>query len=382
MLTLYRGRGGGWTQRKSNKKVGIIAESNLPWKCQYLDMKQQQAKIESGALYFGGAVWVLAVAVALAWFWGQVVPLFGRGSIGAVASVLAAAAAFAGVLLTYRPVPGYRPGLYRRARQWLTDGALALTHAGIALLLVAVAYYLGQAAFEGLQFDQWTAAALAGTTVAVAGYTAYLSGVRLTTSRLSATLAIFLVTGAMASMVSAPNPYWWQIHFSSLGGGHSASAAAFNLTLLIGGLVVVGLADLIASDFQRWQAARPGNLRVKTGIIRLVMALIGVSLACVGLFPYDTHLSMHNLAAYGMGLLFYGLIGALVWLAPGLPKAFYGFSYTLLAALLAFNWLWLGVGYLNLTAFELLTAGTIFAWLVVFVRQISAGLVDAGKKTA
>jgi hypothetical protein len=344
-------------------------------------MKQQQATIESRALYFGGAVWVVSGAVALAWFWGRVVPLFGQGSIGAVASVLAAVAAFAGVLLTYRPVNGYRPGMYRRARKLLTDSALALTHSGIGLLLVAVAYYLGQAAFEGVSLDHWTASALAATTVAVAGYTAYLSGVKLTTQRLSATLAVFLVTGALASMVSAPNPYWWQIHFSSLGGGHSASAAAFNITLIIGGLVVVGLSDLVTSDFQRWQAVRPEKLRVKSGIIRLLMALIGVLFACVGLFPYDTNLTMHNIAAYGMGLLFYGLIAALPWLAPGLPKAFYGFSYALFASLLAYNWLWIGVGYLNLTAFELLTAGTIFAWLIVFVRQISAGLADEGKQS-
>jgi hypothetical protein len=42
-------------------------------------------------------------------------------------------------------------------------------------------------------------------------------------------------------------------------------------------------------------------------------------------------------------------------------------------------WLFLGVGYFNLTAAELVIAGIIFAWLVVFVRQIAAGLADSGE---
>jgi hypothetical protein len=49
----------------------------------------------------------------------------------------------------------------------------------------------------------------------------------------------------------------------------------------------------------------------------------------------------------------------------------------LVAGLLAGAWLYLGKGYLNLTAFELITTGIIFAWLIVFVRNLAAGLADA-----
>jgi hypothetical membrane protein len=342
-------------------------------------MKQLQATIETRALDFGGAVTIMGAALALAWFGAGPVPLFGRNSIGAVASVLAALAAFAGVLLTYRPAPGYAPGLYHRARKWLTDGALGLTQAGISFLLIVVAFYLGQHAFVGVLLDHWTASALTGVVAGIAGYSAYLSGVKLTTERLSVTLAVFLLAGSLASMISTPNPYWWQLHFSSLGAGNSASAAAFNLTLIIGGLVVVGLSDLIALDLRRRQDTGAGQPLTKVGVIRVLMALIGILLAGVGLFPWDTHLTMHNIAAYGMALVFYGLIAALPKLAPGFPKTFYTFSYVLLTALLGLTWLYIGTGYLNLTAFELLTAGTIFVWLVVFVRQIAAGSADPAK---
>jgi len=46
-------------------------------------------------------------------------------------------------------------------------------------------------------------------------------------------------------------------------------------------------------------------------------------------------------------------------------------------AVMICSWLFVGVGYLNLTTFELLAAGIIFAWLIVFVRHIAAGLADA-----
>lgn len=48
-------------------------------------------------------------------------------------------------------------------------------------------------------------------------------------------------------------------------------------------------------------------------------------------------------------------------------------TYGYLAALLVSVWLYKGIGYLSLTAFELLAAGIIFTWLVVFIRQIAAG---------
>lgn len=338
-------------------------------------MKPKRAIIEAKALRFGGVTALVAGLVATAIFWGQLIPLFGRFSIGSLASTLAAGAACLGFLTTGRSKLHH--GSEGRLRAWITDGALALTHAGIGLLLTIAAFYLAQNAFEGLRLDYWTAAIISGLTVGMVGYASYLSGLQLSTERLSVILAVFLVSGAMASMISAPNPYWWQIHFSSLGGGETASAAAFNLTVIIGGLVIVGLADRMASEFRRWQAAGHRHARSKGGLARALIAAMGLCLAGVGLFPYDTNQALHNLAATLLGLLFFGLAGAQPWLAPGLPRTFYTFSYLMFGALAVCVWLWVGVGYFNVTGFELITAGIIFLWMVVFVRQVAAGTADA-----
>jgi hypothetical membrane protein len=178
----------------------------------------------------------------------------------------------------------------------------------------------------------------------------------------------------MASMITAPNPYWWQIHFSSLGGGSSGSATAFNATLILGGIVIIGLADSIAADYSRWQERKgsPSNFR----LIRLTIATIGVLLAGVGIFPYDTHLLAHNLAAGLMTLVFLGLVTALPHFSRELGRTFSVFSYALAVTILVCAWLYLGVGYLNLTSTELIVAGIIFVWIIVFVRHIAAGLTD------
>ena len=46
--------------------------------------------------------------------------------------------------------------------------------------------------------------------MALTAYMAYLSAVNLTPMLLSLVLALFLVVGALASMLSATDPLWWR----------------------------------------------------------------------------------------------------------------------------------------------------------------------------
>jgi hypothetical protein len=333
-----------------------------------------QEILESKAIYFAGIVAAVALVVARLWFGNNSVGFFGTGSIGNIASVLAGIAAFVGFLMTWRSpirIGGSKYGWVHRA---LVSGTLAFMVSAICVLFTVVLFYLTNSAFFGLRLDPWTAAITASVVSAVAGYVCFLAGPKTTSENLSVTLAAFMVSGAMVSMITAPNPYWWQIHFSSLGGGSSGSATAFNLTLVIGGLVLIGLADLVGAEFSRLKSLRKNLAGVKVSILRLEIAGIGVALSGVGLFAYDTHLGIHNLAATLMGIIFLALTLTLRWVARGMPAVFYGFSYVMALAVVVCLWLFKGVGYFNLTAAELTMAGIIFAWFVVFVRQIAAGL--------
>ena len=55
-------------------------------------------------------------------------------------------------------------------------------------------------------------------------------------------LAVFLAEGVIASMLTASDPEWWKNNLSALGMTDDLSALAFNLTLIVAGIIVTTLA--------------------------------------------------------------------------------------------------------------------------------------------
>ena len=177
-------------------------------------------------------------------------------------------------------------------------------------------------------------------------------------------------------MLTASNPYWWDDHFSSLGAGGGVSGYAFNLTLIIAGLVIVALSRYITSDFGKLRQEGRISQKAKVGILQALLVGIGIALAFVGLFVYDEFPTIHNVSAGGMAILFLGIVALLPFITPGFTLAFFAASYSLRLALFVSVWLYMGIHYMNLTVFELVAAAIIFTWVVVFVRHVAALLND------
>ncbi len=334
-------------------------------------------RAETGAIYVAGFAFCISTLIGLGYFWNGASALFGHRSIGSLASLLAALAAFIAFLVAYRqPAKVGTSNSLRRLRDLLAVAALAFIHAAICLLVVIIAFFLAQSAFQGLMLDHWSSAILVGVSVGACAYGAYLVGSSINSARLSTSLAVFLVAGVMASMITSEDPYWWLLHFSSLGAGHSGSAVAFNLTLIVAGLVIICLSDFIYSDFGHLPATTKPT---KSRTIQIILICIGLMLAGVGLFKYDIYPSLHFYSAAGMAVLFLVLMAALPRLAPNFSKTFFAFSYAIMCSILVCVWLWKGVGYLNLTAFELICSAIIFAWLIVFVRNLAADVETKNK---
>ena len=346
--------------------------------------EQSSRSIESYAIYSAGIALVVAFLTSVLYFHGDTVPLFGRHSIGVVASVLGTVAAFIAYLAaSYRArIHLVQLHTFQRMRLYLTTFALAFVHASIGMLLIAGSFYIVADAFVGLYLDSYASATIAAIITAMASYITYLSASRMSSERVSTALAAFLVSGALTSMITAEDPNWWNQHFSSLGASGTLSAYAFNLTLIVAGIVIVSLSDYVAEDFAKLKSKSSTYRNIRTNTIRVVLALIGVFLAFVGVFVYDAYPLIHNTAAGGMAILFVGLVVALPLLTPSFPKAFFGLSYVLMATIVFCYWLWQGLDYFNLTTFELLAAAIIFSWLVVFIRQIAAIVHDEKAKTA
>jgi hypothetical protein len=337
---------------------------------------------ESSALLAGAGAFVMGALVGLVVFWDRDVPISGRGSLGdfaAIGGALVAIAAFLfGCALRRAQVRRDAAGSRSRPRlHWFDIAALALAHAVIALLgWVALASILSES-FVGASVYATSAALLAGVALALTAYLAFLSAVNLTPMMLSLVLALFLAVGALASMLSATDPLWWQKNLSTLGISDDISALAFNLTLIIAGVMVTTIADYATAFLPNSSrsGARGPNL------VRLALVLIGVLLACVGIFPVDEFLEAHNTAASGMAIVYVAMVASLRWLLPSMPRVFIllGYLYVGVIVVLAIFFV---TGYYNLTAVELVAAVLIFSWVILFLRNTGAVERSADESTS
>ncbi|WP_353116128.1 DUF998 domain-containing protein [Microbacterium sp.] len=333
----------------------------------------REAVLETAALLVGALFFVIGFVVALLSFWGHVLPITGPGSIGVFASVsgaVTAAASFVLGRLSVRPdgAPEMRDGFVEPGQRlrWYDLIAIGFAHAAIALLgWIGIAQLL-ELSFQDAPVYAFPGGVLIGVALALTAYVCYLSAAALDPMNLSLVLAIFLVVGAFAAMLAATDKHWWRDNLSALGQTTNGSAPAFNATIIAAGVMVTTIARYAT-------AALPTGTREERrgrGIVRAGLILLGIFLACVGIFPVDAFFLLHNTVATGMAAVFAVVVVGLPWFLRDLPRAFIwlGWIYVLVIALLG---IFFATGYYNLTAVELIAAVLIFSWIIVFLRTAS-----------
>ncbi len=324
--------------------------------------------LESVALILGAAVFVVSSTIGLFVFWGSSAPISGPNSLGqyvAISSAIAAAivVVWARSLRRSRSLwEGDGPRLH-----WFDIAAIALAHAVIAMLSwIAIADVMARSFVDALVFPL-SAAVLAGVATAVTAYVVFLSAVHLTPILLSLVLAVFLLVGAVTSMLSASDPHWWQKNLSTLGMTDDLSGNAFNLTLIIAGVLVTTIANYATAGLPAATELERRHRR----FVRVSLILIGILLGCVGLFSLDVSLALHNLSATGMAIVYTVLVVRLRTLIPTTPTVFLWLGYVFVAVI-AVLVVFFMTGYYNLTAVELILAVLVFSWLIVFMRNQGA----------
>ena len=327
--------------------------------------------LESIALLAGAAAFAVGLAVAWIFFWGRNVPIAGPDSLGqfvAIGGAVVAIVAFVlGRVVLRRPAPSLHDhvddGLEVRGARlhWVDIVALAVAHALADLL---------ERSFIGAVVFTVPAAVLSAVAFAVTAYAVFLSSARLTPMLLSLVLAVFLVVGALASMLSSSDPQWWQKNLSALGITNDVSSLAFNLTLIVAGAIVTIIARYGTANLP---TSTPLDLRHRN-LVRASLALIGVLLACVGIFPVSEFFLLHNTVATGMAVVYAVVVFALPRWVPSMPKVFVilGYVYVAVTVLLG---IFFATGYYNLTAVELVAGVLIFSWIILFLRN--AGVIRA-----
>lgn len=337
--------------------------------------------VEGAGIVVGAGTFVVAALVALAVFWGRSLPIAGPASVGQFAAIAAGVVAFlayiAGRLWRRQGLTPFQTGGQADAPHGASGVdifdtfAIALAHGILALLGWLVLGAVLANGFQDAVVYFLSATVLAAAATAVTAYAVFLSAAEMDLMRLSTVLAAFAVVGILASMLSAPDPHWWQLHLSALGMTRSVSSLAFNLTLIVAGVIVTAIARY-ATDARGIEdpKRRSSVLRVRVGLI-----LIGVLLACVGIFPLNVSATLHNASAVGMVLVFALVVFWVRGALPAAPAAFFVLGYVFFGTIVLML-VFFAVGYYVLTAAELVAGVLVFSWLIVYLRVSGAAVAE------
>lgn len=315
----------------------------------------------------GGA----AFALGLALMGEGLRPIGGSASVARIAALTTGAAAALSFLVanlrSTTPMPRLG-GRWSRTVRVVSTIAITLVCFGLGYLAALSAGEIMQAGFRGLQLDPFAGALACGLAGAAAAYMTHPLGHDIGTRTLGVLVPSFLVVGVIFSMLTASQEDWWQLHFSQLGVGGGISGFAFNMTLMLSGVLVATMGAYARGDLE----AATGRASTGSRWVGRLIAGIGVSMVFTGLVRIDIAEWLHMIFGSSMVLLFCVLCTGLPWFAPRLPKSIHLVSIAMVVATIGALLLWEPVGYYSFTGFEFAACGFIFVWLSVFIRALAA----------
>ncbi len=336
----------------------------------------ERSRLELDAVITAGAAGAAAFLLALLLLQGDTWPLAGDDSVARVAAfTTGAAAAISFTVANLRSDVRLRT-LGRRLERTVRAVAtcsIALVCFGLGYLAALSVGRVFQAGFIGLEIDAFAGALACAIAAGAAAYLAHPLGHDIGTRTLGTLVPTFLVVGVLFSMLTASDEHWWQLHFSELGAGGGISGFAFNVTLILSGLLVATLGAYVRGDLE---AIDGGDRLPLTRWVGRLIAAIGVCMVLTGLVRVDVAEWLHIVFASSMVVIFCVLCAALPRLAPRLPRAVHLVSAAMVAGTVIALLLWEPVGYYSFTGFEFAACGLIFVWLITFVRAIAAAEAD------
>ncbi|MBB5831604.1 DUF998 domain-containing protein [Brachybacterium aquaticum] len=331
------------------------------------------SRTESFTLALGVAGVLVGLVVGLAVLRGTST-LSGEGSIGQLAAVTSGGTSAVVAAVTMAVImPQRRPWVRTvpRLRRALTILGPSLVYAVLALLLTSAMYGILAEAFRGVALDRFASTFWVALTTGAWAYVVAASSWALSGRSLATLLMVFLTVGVLAAAMLSPDPYWWEQYFSQLGEGADTAGRTFNLTLLLTGLAFVAVGDFVAHDLQRWTDAA-GEPRWKVHLVRGTLIALGALLALVALVSRTVSVDWHNRLAEMLVVVFALALIVFPVLLRRLPGGLLVFTGVAFAVLVMLIVLFEGVDYLNMTAFELGAAVTVYIWLLLFIRTVSA----------
>lgn len=255
---------------------------------------------------------------------------------------------------------------------WRNVPAVVLAVAVTLGICLLIAFWGLGIVFKGSSFDLLTAALIYFMFAAILNYVMILLALSLSSSLLINLLILVIIGGIISAMVTNSQLEWWQVNFSFLGTTDAKNAWQFNLTLMLTALLMIVLVDYL---FVHLNKLYPKNYRLLT--LRVLLVLTAIDLGAVGFFPNTPQLhNIHDRAANYLVYLILILILAIRFLLPQVSREFLVASYGMGAILFVCNILFQTVGYLSLTAFELIAFALAFAWVLLLLQNLQRLIVE------
>jgi hypothetical membrane protein len=235
----------------------------------------------------------------------------------------------------------------------------------LGLALIGISWLMGQV-FTGVSFDLMTSSFIFLIFCYMTNYLMALAAINLNSQMLTTLFTLTIVGGMFISMATNGANHWWQYNLSFLGTSVAKNSWQFNFTLIFSALIMVALIDYL---FVSLRQVYPKNWRLIT--LRVLLTLAAVNLGAVGVFPNNAN--FHVLHDQIAGFMVYSILILIIgikWLLPNVSKEFLVASYIIGAFLFACEIAFQVVGYLSLTAFEIIAFVAAFGWVILLFQKI------------
>lgn len=181
--------------------------------------------------------------------------------------------------------------------------------------------------------------------------------------------AALLAAGVVISILTTPDPLWWQLHFSRLGTFATFSGYAFNSTLVLTGAGVVAFGLRLRREMVRHAGSPVLANRRSAMFVPVLVILLGIHLSFVGIIPVNSNEFLHDRSSTGAVFCFVVILASSRWMLRGMHRVMSRASRSVGVGLVATLVPYIS-GFINLAAFEIIVFAQVFGWLLLFARTV------------
>lgn len=294
-------------------------------------------------------------------------PLGGDDSIASAVILLGEMSGMLSFLVTYVQEVRRQPNSLKRKTSWRVFPALLIAFAIILAFITSGFFWAINYLFQNVTFDLFTSVVLFVLFDAIINFLMIYAALSISTLFITAIFVMTMIGGVLIAMVTNSSRLWWQYNLSFLGTDGALDAWQFNATLILAGLIWIALVDYL---FVPLQQVMRGNHRLI--VLRVLLTLSAISLAGIGAFPNNAgqlHF-IHDQIANGLVYFILILMAGNRWLLPNAPREFMVTSYVIGGVLVVTMLLFEVIGYLSLTAFEIIAFGLTLSWILLLLQNI------------